>query len=312
MGEISFVIKAFRRVLCKLTLDQSFLISQLKSEVSRASPCDPARIRLVHQGILLDDRRPIHSYHFPSPATIYCSLIPPIRRRPECPGIRELDQLITDPEFSDLTEDFPLQAQLIQSRPDLAPLFRDTDLTRESWNLISGKAGEGRAAHLLDAALNLLDSGPRRSQLAVREITDVEDAMQDILLSQTSTSIPTNLGDPQDSPSEEPLIDGNFSSLFHIALSSEAEDKVSKLIVELREVGIELAEMAGMRALKKFVTPETERKPIGEEWRHRFAVQLKQMEAMGYTDFEENVRALVQAGGNVGHALDAIWDGRGD
>jgi hypothetical protein len=304
-------------------------ILDIKTEIAHQKSCNVSQIRLVWHGILLEDGRSIQSYDLPDYSTLYCS----IARRPSrfarpasrqgVPaggwiGIlqgrgmeRDVEAICLDAEgFLDRARASPAFDQYLRANPRLAHMLQDSDGIQEQMNLFSSKNGARHAALLLDSCLTMADRMPKRMNQLSDQFESFEDSIHDMLMAECTSVIPTVLPPTPDGPSEEPLADEVLIDFYHMCTEFDSDDEISQVLAELNGLGVHLTELPGMTSLRRFVKepPSPVRTDLADRLREMFPVQLRQLEDMGFTDFEENVKALVQCQGNVGGAIMMMMD----
>ena len=231
----------------------------------------------------------------------------------------------------------PAFQKAMDKNPMLQHVLDDEGLLREHLSMASGDNFD-QLAHSMDSMLASVEALPGGFQAIAKSWNDFQNPILDDLKDQFRGPVAaTSIGEKPEKPCENPLPsfsnpglfdqfgfnlfwpqemlprpDVNVGQEFMTRQVTSAIEKIRETLEELKSgFNVDLVEVPGMEELKKLVrmsADEIERQSAkalsASEFRQKFAVQLKQMEAMGFSDRESNLRALEQTDGNVGMAIE--------
>lgn len=250
------------------------------------------------------------------------------------------DMFMSNPEmYVNFMKMNPAFKEAMDKNPVLQHVLDDDELMREHLSMATGDNFD-QLARSMDSMMATVEALPGGFQALTKSWNEFQNPILDGLRDQfRGPAAATSIGEKPDKPCENPLPNFNNSGMFPFAdpfgLSAflpqdffqrpdvaARQDlmtrQVTKAILKIRETleelktvfNIDLVEVPGMQDLKKLVEMSSEEikrqsaeAASASSSRQRFEVQLKQMEAMGFSDREMNLRALEASNGNVGMAI---------
>lgn len=250
------------------------------------------------------------------------------------------DMFMSNPEmYVNFMKMNPAFKEAMDKNPMLQHVLDDDDLMREHLSMATGDNFD-QLARSMDSMMTTVEALPGGFQALAKSWNEFQNPILDGLRDQfRGPAAATSIGEKPDKPCEKPLPNFNNSGMFPFAdpfglgallpqdffqrpdiaarqdlITRQATKSILKIretLDELKTVfNIDLVEVPGMQDLKKLVemSPEDIKRQSAEaatasSSKQRFEVQLKQMEAMGFSDREMNLRALEASNGNVGMAI---------
>jgi hypothetical protein len=266
---VTFLVKGHKGLLCTVTLDDSLFISDLIARVAELMSTNPARVRLVTQGQVLEPPRTIISYLFTEGTILYVSVAPSreslVKEKPEevSGGLARMlqnpmvsgiiDSMAAEPgALQDMVEAIPGFKNYVESNPEVAHALRDPD-TEEILHTFRNPRTARYAAKQLDSALDSIEAHPHGLHTVRRQIKSAEDAARNSLVDFLFRPPETRLPPETSRPSSNPLGNPMPGSVAPLPLGKDPQEMVKRRLDDLRREGIVLHELPGMASLARFL-----------------------------------------------------------
>lgn len=340
---LGFIVKNSQGSIWAVTVPESGIISDLKDEIrKRAKIKEDKDIRIVWQGMLLEESRSIRSYNFIDGTIIYISVCdrqkkPVATRAPTSTaggmfeilnspiGKQMMKTVAKNPEiYKKMLTSNPEVQKVMESNPELLHMLNDSDMLEEQIAMMASADGHNQMAKTLDNMMDAVEAMPGGFNALNRHMNTIQNPIMDGVM---GSIMPKRAGTTQISakaerPSDQPLpalsnaSESPFAMLFGGAPApprpvqtsnnhiTELENRVRRMLSSLKQMGLNVADLPGMEPLKQFDSGDVVQEP---DYEKMYAVQLRQMNEMGLIDKEANISALVACNGNVGMAIQWLF-----
>lgn len=317
--------KNIRSEIIDIYITPNTTIREIKEKLSHLIDIEPQFIKIVFKGIVLQDDITIETYGIEEDSTVFYSIphgrVELSERRKKSKYQQEEPETFIDkvtnsaigqqmmkmidenPQmYEDMFKQIPNFEDVADSNPELTHVLRDGDEITEQLKMQTTKGNKKMAAITMDNMFNQIESSGISMHRVNRMIGDIADPLLEGVFRrpQHKTVIPK---EKLESPSVLPL-----STMQNAAISNakgieskqelaQAMSKINSGIFKLRSRHIKISKTSYYNVRDLIAHMEYQKyKPV-------FAKELGILFSKGFVNEDDNIRALMSAGGKIQQAI---------
>ena len=329
----------------EVSVDPSLSVLELKEELQDSTCLLPSSQRLIYSGSVLQDARTLSSYQIRSSSTLHlyetsssnsANSSPPSNPNSKSnsnpssnsqqdwlsslqsmlssnPQLQQMmKSMAGNPEFmQSLLSSNPHLSKLMEENPEMRAAFNDPQLLANMSNVASNPHLLQQMLRQQDQMLSNVENLPGGYDALQRATAEHLDPLMDGFqqqfnpnLRKTETKLPT---EKQNTKNEKalpnPWAQNNNNTMAQMMNNPQMMQMMNNPQMMQQMMG----GMGGMGGMGMGRGEETLKE--GETWEEKYAAQILQMEAMGFTNKMVNINALKACFGNVEAAIEKILSG---